>query len=109
MHGVRGGLEPDSGNPTVRDHWGALGNTTMEELGTRSTIERVETETLFLRCCAPSFYPDRSCVKTPKSHQRELVDGSDSAYKGIGFRNLGIPPTGSWWMVQIQPVHVEGP
>src|SRR6266404_1491419 len=61
MHSVRGGLEPDSGNPTVRDHWGALGNTTMEELGTRSTIERVETETLFLRCCAPSFYPDRSC------------------------------------------------
>ena len=48
--GVRGGLEPDSGNPTVRDHREALGNTAMEELGTRSTIERVETETLFLRC-----------------------------------------------------------
>ena len=49
-HGVRSGLEPDSGNPTVRDHREALGNTAMEELGTRSTIERVETETLFLRC-----------------------------------------------------------
>ena len=49
-HGVRGGLEPDSGNPTVRDHREALGNRAMEELGTRSTIERVETETLFLRC-----------------------------------------------------------
>jgi hypothetical protein len=34
----------------------------MEELGTRSTIERVETETLFLRCCAPSFYPDSDRV-----------------------------------------------
>ncbi len=65
MHGVRGGLEPDSGNPTVRDHWGALGNTTMEELGTRSTIERVETETLFLRCCAPSFYPDSAGSMVP--------------------------------------------
>ena len=49
-HGVSGGLEPDSGNPTVRDHREALGNTAMEELGTRSTIERVDPETLFLRC-----------------------------------------------------------
>ena len=28
-------LEPDSGNPTVRDHREALGNTSMEEIGTR--------------------------------------------------------------------------
>src|SRR5438445_2215828 len=67
-----------------------------------------------------------------KSHQRKLVDCfSDPAYKEIGFRNLRIPPTevgglffrsslqrdrlpkftnptnGSWWIVQIQPVHVE--
>jgi hypothetical protein len=49
-HGVSSGLEPDSGNPTVRDHREALGNTAMEELGTRSTIERVDPETLFLRC-----------------------------------------------------------
>ncbi len=25
------------------------------------------------------------------------------AYKEIGFRNLGIPPKESWWMVQVQP------
>jgi hypothetical protein len=54
------GLEPDSGNPTVRDHWGALGNTGYG--GTRNplpTAKAAELETLFLRCCAPSFYPDR--------------------------------------------------
>ena len=34
----------------------------------------------------------RDYVKA-KSHQRKLVDGSDPAYKEIGFRNLGIPPT----------------
>ena len=32
-------------------------------------------------------------VKTQKSHQRKLVDGSDPTYKEIGFRNLRIPPT----------------
>ena len=36
-------LEPDSGNPTVRDHREALGNTAKEEIGTHSAIERVET------------------------------------------------------------------
>jgi hypothetical protein len=36
------GFEPDSGNPTVRDHREALGNTAKEEIGTRFTIERVE-------------------------------------------------------------------
>jgi len=41
-HGVRGGLEPDSGNPTVRDHREALGNTAMEELGTRFTNRKSE-------------------------------------------------------------------
>ena len=30
-----------------------------EELGTHSTIERVELVTLLLRCYAPSFYPDK--------------------------------------------------
>ena len=52
------GFKPDSGNPTVRDYRGALGNTAKEEIGTRSTIERVETVTLFLKCSAPRLYPD---------------------------------------------------
>ena len=41
-HSVRSGLEPDSGNPTVRDHREALGNTAMEELGTRFTNRKSE-------------------------------------------------------------------
>jgi hypothetical protein len=44
-------------------------------------------------------------VKTPKSHQRKLVDGSDPAYKDWlwVFTN---PTNGSWWMVQIQPTKI---
>ena len=40
---------------------------------------------------------------------RFTVDASDPAYKGIGFRNLGIPPTEVRWIVQIQAVYLEGP
>ncbi len=32
-------------------------------------------------------------MQSQKSHQRELVDGSDPGYKEIGFRNSRIPPT----------------
>src|ERR1043165_6972442 len=42
MHGVRDGLEPDSGKPTVRDHREALRNTAMEELGPRFTNRKSE-------------------------------------------------------------------
>jgi hypothetical protein len=36
-----------------------------------------------------------------KSHQRQLVDGSNPAYKKEAL--LPNPTNGSWWMVQIQP------
>jgi hypothetical protein len=53
------GLEPDSGNPTVRDHRGALGNTGTDELGTRSAIERAEIGNSHpTAVSALSFYPD---------------------------------------------------
>ena len=42
----------------------------MEELGTHSAIERAETVTLLLRCCAPSFYPD-----IPKAYAFEVRKG----------------------------------
>ena len=38
------GFKPDSGNPTVRDYRGALENTATEEIGTHSTIERVDVD-----------------------------------------------------------------
>jgi hypothetical protein len=42
-------------------------------------------------------------VKTQKSHQRQLVDGSDLAYKEMDCE-VKNPTNGSWWMVQIQPI-----
>jgi hypothetical protein len=69
----------------------------------------------------------RDCVRTQKSHQRQLVDCSGPTYKER-LLNLGIPPTavgglfrsnlqgtafefrnptnGSWWIVQVQPVRL---
>ena len=53
-------FKPDSGNPTVRDYRGALENTAMEEIGTHSTIERVDGGHSFPKSVsASSFYPDR--------------------------------------------------
>ena len=40
----------------------------MEELGTHSTIERVELVTLLLQCYAPSFYPDPRCFARVHVH-----------------------------------------
>jgi len=39
-------LEPDSGNPTVQDHREALGNTSMEEIGTRLHNRKSEDRSL---------------------------------------------------------------
>ena len=61
------GLEPDSGNPTVRDHRGAPGNTALAELGTHSSLV-ARVVTLRSACSALGFYPNltRSCL--PNTH-----------------------------------------
>ena len=44
-----------------------------------------------MRMCQELEQNQKLCENS-ESHQRELVDGSDPAYKEIGFRNLRIPP-----------------
>jgi len=65
------GLEPDSGNPTVRDHRGALGNTGTDELGTRSAIERAEIGNSHpTAVSALSFYPDEGITAATLAIER---------------------------------------
>jgi hypothetical protein len=74
----------------------------------------------------------RRAPKPRESHQRQLVDGSDPAYKKNCTKTKRIPPTavggwfrsclqenlhqnqenptnGSWWMVQILPTRKPAP
>ena len=76
-HGVRSGLEPDSGNPTVRDHREALGNTAREELGTRPTNRKSGygnslPKVLVRSVSIPLTLPSSKTVKTVLS----LIKGS---------------------------------
>jgi hypothetical protein len=53
-----------------------------------------------------AFHPEVALHKKSKSHQRQLVDGSDPFYGTRQHMRLRNPTNGSWWMVQVRTIYV---